>query len=141
MYRRHVELNPAPADLEDFARRYTAAWCSQDAASVAAFFSPNGSLSVNGRPAVGRPAITAVAQEFMTAFPDLLLLLDGVHPESGGNVYSWTFIGTHTGPDGTGRRVRFSGREVWRFGADGLITTSLGTFDQADYRRQLDGLP
>jgi len=32
--------------LRDFATRYTAAWCSQDAASVAAFFSPSGSLTI-----------------------------------------------------------------------------------------------
>ena len=29
-------------ELTDFARRYTAAWCSQDPASVAAFFLPMG---------------------------------------------------------------------------------------------------
>jgi hypothetical protein len=34
--------------LADFAERYTAAWCSQNAASVAACFSIDGSLSVNG---------------------------------------------------------------------------------------------
>jgi hypothetical protein len=36
--------------VQDFARRYTAAWCSQNAASVAAFFSPDGSLIINGVP-------------------------------------------------------------------------------------------
>ena len=56
--------------LRDFAARYTAAWCSQHAASVAAFFSPSGSLTINGGvPAIGRSAITEAAQEFMTAFP------------------------------------------------------------------------
>lgn len=45
-------------DLTEFAARYTAAWCSQDPASVAAFFSPGGSLRVNdGPPALGREAI------------------------------------------------------------------------------------
>ena len=40
--------------LREFAKQYTAAWCSQDPASVAAFFSPAGSLKVNdGAPAVG----------------------------------------------------------------------------------------
>ena len=65
--------------LRDFAERYTAAWCSQAPASVAAFFSPQGSLSVNGgAAAVGRIAISEVAQGFMTAFPDLEVLLDEV---------------------------------------------------------------
>jgi hypothetical protein len=59
---------PDPAQLRDFAKRYTAAWCSREAASVAAFFAPNGSLSVNGAPAAGRGAITEVAQGFMTRF-------------------------------------------------------------------------
>jgi hypothetical protein len=65
-----------PAGLRDLAERYTAAWCSQDAASVACFFAPNGSLRVNDNaPAVGRAAITDVAQGFMSAFPDLRVLM------------------------------------------------------------------
>jgi hypothetical protein len=44
--------------LREFARRYTEAWCSQDAASVAKFFSPGGSLTINGgTPSVGRESI------------------------------------------------------------------------------------
>jgi len=35
-----------PAKLHDFAARYTAAWCSQDPTSVAAFYSVEGSLKV-----------------------------------------------------------------------------------------------
>jgi len=35
-------------NLVELSQRYTAAWCSQNAASVAACYSPNGSLSVNG---------------------------------------------------------------------------------------------
>ena len=70
-------MTPDPAKLRDLAQRYTAAWCSQDAASVAAFYSQNGSLSINGgAPAMGRSAITEVAQGFMTAFPDLRVLMD-----------------------------------------------------------------
>jgi hypothetical protein len=33
--------------------------------------------------------------------------------------------------------VRFTGFEDWTFGDDGLITESLGHFDQAEYARQL----
>lgn len=45
----------ATEQLREFAEGYTAAWCSQEPASVAAFFSPTGSLAVNdGAPAVGR---------------------------------------------------------------------------------------
>jgi len=67
------------AQLRELAELYTAAWCSRNAASVAAFLSPSGSLSVNDAdPAVGRGAITEVAQGFMTAFPDLKVLMDGL---------------------------------------------------------------
>ncbi|HEX7698166.1 MAG TPA: ester cyclase, partial [Candidatus Acidoferrum sp.] len=104
----------------------------------AAFFALNGSLSVNGAPAVGRGAITEVAQGFMTAFPDLRLRMDDILMQGERAVYHWTFIGTNTGPGGTGHRVRFSGYEVWKFGEDGLIAESQGHFDAAAYQRQLE---
>lgn len=124
--------------LTDFARRYTSAWCSQDPASVAAFFAADGSLTINaGTPSVGRAAIAASAREFMTAFPDLVVSMDGVSQQGGQAVYRWTLTGTNTGPGGTGMRVRISGHEAWQFSADGLIAASLGHFDQAEYQRQL----
>jgi hypothetical protein len=126
------------AKLREFAERYTAAWCSQSAPSVAAFFSPGGSLSVNGRaPAVGRKAITEVVQGFMTSFPDLQVLLKEVFINGGRAEYHWTLIGTNTGPGGTGHRVRICGFEVWRIGEDGLIAESQGRFDSAAYQHQL----
>jgi hypothetical protein len=55
-------MMPELPRLRDFANRYTAAWCSRNSASVAAHFSPNGSLTINdGAPAVGRSAITEAA--------------------------------------------------------------------------------
>lgn len=127
-----------PTQLNEFATKYTSAWCSQNAASVAAFFSPGGSLRINdGSPAVGRAAIRSAAQGFMTAFPDLVvhmdkLAVDGAHVE-----YHWTLTGSNTGPNGTDRSVRISGYEEWKFGADGLISKSKGHFDAAEYDRQL----
>jgi thiomorpholine-carboxylate dehydrogenase len=131
-------MTQAPDHLRDLAERYTAAWCSQDPASVAAFFSLNGSLRVNNNdPAVGRGAITEVAREFMTAFPDLKVRMDGLLVQSGRAVYRWTLTGTNTGPGGSGHRVRISGFEEWRIGADGLIAESQGHFDAAAYQHQL----
>jgi predicted ester cyclase len=127
-----------PQSLRDFAESYTAAWCSGDAASVAAFFAPNGSLRVNDDAAVGREAITDVAQGFMAAFPDLKVLMDDLVVDGDRAVYRWTLVGTNTGPGGTGHGVRISGFEEWRIGADGFIAESLGHFDSKDYRRQLD---
>jgi uncharacterized protein (TIGR02246 family) len=126
------------SDVEAFAKRYTAAWCSQDAARVASFFAENGSLKINaGSPSVGRAAITAAAQGFMTAFPDLVVEMDALERAGDGVVYRWTLTGTNTGPGGTGKHVRISGYEEWTIGPDHLIAKSLGHFDEADYRRQL----
>jgi len=119
--------------------RYTAAWCSQDAANVAAFYSPGGFLTINnGTPAVGRREIREVAQSFMTAFPDLEIVMDELVMRVDGAAYHWTLIGTNTGPGGAGNRVHISGFEVWTFGSDGLIVSSRGHFDASDYRRQLE---
>lgn len=128
----------SPDQLRDFAERYTAAWCSQDPARVAGFFSANGSLTVNtGEPAVGRDAITDVARGFMTAFPDMEVIMDDLSVDGDKVEYRWTLVGTNTGPDGTGNRVRISGYEAWTFGGDGLIALSLGHFDSAEYERQI----
>ena len=125
-------------DVRGFAERYTAAWCSQDAASVAAFFAESGSLTINrGAPSVGRSAITAAAQGFMTAFPDLVVAMDSISLDGRQALYRWTLTGTNTGPGGTGKAVRISGYEEWTFRADGLIAESKGHFDETDYNRQL----
>lgn len=130
---------PMTADeLNEFATRYTAAWNSQDAASVAEFFAEDGSLSVNGSPADGREAITAVAQGFMTAFPDMKLFMDSLEIRDDAVEYHWTFVGTNTGPDGTGNAVNFSGYEEWTFGVDRLVARSLGHFDNDEYQHQLE---
>ena len=133
------------SELHDFAQRYANAWCSQDPEKVAAFFAEGASLSVNdGSPAVGRAAIAKEAQAFMTTFPDMVVTMDDVTHESklGGRsscdaVFHWTLTGTNTGPEGTGKRVRISGYELWKIDNDGLIGESKGHFDSAEYERQL----
>jgi steroid delta-isomerase-like uncharacterized protein len=129
-----------PSRLNEFATRYTAAWCSQNAASVASFFTDGGSLKINqGSASIGRTAITAAAQSFMSAFPDLVVRMDRLAVDSGRITYHWTLTGTNTAPGGTGRAVRISGYEQWRFASDGLIAESKGQFDEAHYLRQLRG--
>lgn len=124
--------------MRDFATRYTAAWCGQDPASVAAFFADGGSLKINdGEPSVGRAAISEAARSFMTAFPDMVVEMDALERRGDGYIYRWTLKGTNTGPGGTGAKVRISGHEEWTIGPDGLIEASLGHFDADDYDRQL----
>ncbi len=131
---------PGPEYMQDFASRYTMAWCSQDPARVASFFSPDGSLKINdGAAAVGRDEITEAARSFMDAFPDMRVLMDELVIREERVEYHWTIIGTNTGPGGTGKSVRISGFEAWQMGMDGLIARSLGRFDAEEYRRQLSG--
>lgn len=125
-------------ELRDFATRYTAAWCSQNAGSVASFFAQDGYLTINeGVPAVGRLAITASAQAFMSAFPDMVVAMDSVGVEGQHAIYRWTLTGTNTGAGGLGNAVRVSGHEEWTIGADGLLAASKGHFDEAEYNRQV----
>jgi hypothetical protein len=125
--------------LVEFGKKYTAAWCSQNPGSVAAFFAETGSLTINdGPPSVGRAAITAAAQGFMTAFPDLVVTMESVSRGAGGRaVYRWTLTGTNTAPGGTGKAVNISGYEEWTLESEGLIAESKGHFDEAEYNQQL----
>jgi len=80
-----------PAQLRDFAARYTAAWCSQNPEAVASFFSTNGSLKINdAAPCVGRHALAEAARSFMTAFPDLKISMNDLIPRGARVEYHWT---------------------------------------------------
>jgi hypothetical protein len=134
-----LPMLPDNVSLHDFATRYAAAWCSQDPASVAACYAVGGSLTVNGgAPAVGRAAIAEVARSFMTAFPDMRVIMDELRVQGSSVEFHWTLIGTNTGPGGTGHRVRINGFESWQIGPDELIAGSQGHFDSAEYQRQLE---
>lgn len=126
------------SELNDFAKRYAKAWCSQDPNSVAEFYAEGGSLSVNdGPPAVGRQAIAEEARGFMNTFPDMEVASDDVVRQPHGTEFHWTLRGTNTGPGGSGMRVRISGYELWQLDNGGLIRESKGHFDSAEYEHQL----
>jgi len=128
-----------PDDLKDFATRYAAAWCSQDAASVAAFYSEYGSLGANeGVPAIGPEAITEFAQSFMTAFPDMEVRMDHLDVTADHIKFIWTLTGSNDGPGGSGNTICISGFEEWIIDEDGLIAESRGHFDNEEYQRQLE---
>lgn len=124
--------------LSDFARRYAAAWSEHDAAKVASFYADAGRLTINGgTPALGRKAIAAAAQSFMTDYPDLVVLFDRLEPCGDRVLFHWTLIGSHTGPGGTGAQVRISGYEDWQIGPDGLVADSMGHYDAQEWARQV----
>ena len=128
------------ARLTDLVTRYAAAWSGQSPDSLASFYAEHGSLTVNGgAPSVGRAAIRATAAGFMTAFPDMLVVMDSVIGNGNHAVFYWTWTGTNTGPGGTGMPVHISGYEEWTLDADGLIAESLGHYDQDEYQRQVSG--
>jgi hypothetical protein len=126
-------------DLEDFGTRYAAAWSSQNPASLASFYAENGSLTVNaGTPSVGRPAITATASSFMTAFPDMVVKMAKMDGQGNHATFHWIWTGTNTGPGGTGKFVRITGYEEWTINPEGIfIAESKGHYDEAEYQRQL----
>lgn len=132
-------MPPTPDQLRDFAHRYTEAWCGGDPARVAEHYAPGGSLTINdGPPSVGRESITEAARSFMDAFPDMRVLMDDLVSKGEAIEYHWTLIGTNSGPGGTGKRVRLQGLERWTIGDDGLIASSQGQYDQAEYERQVE---
>jgi len=127
-------------ELVDFATRYAKAWSNQNPEELASFYAEDGSLVVNeGTPSIGREAIAATAESYMTAFPDMVVRMDTVVQEDGRAIFHWTWSGTNTGPGGTGNTVLLSGYEEWTIGPDGLIHESRGHFDEADYERQVSG--
>jgi nuclear transport factor 2 (NTF2) superfamily protein len=117
--------------IEQLARDYTEAWCSRDPARVASHYAPEGTIAING----GAPApIADVAQGFIAAFPDIQVFQDDLVVVDEVVEYHWTFTGTSAE---TGQAVRIRGFEDWAIGPDGLIATSRGTYDEAEYERQL----
>jgi hypothetical protein len=121
-----------PERLSDFARSYTEAWCSGEPVLVAEHYAPEGTVAING----GAPTpILDVAESFMAAFPDMELRMgDLVLRDDDVVEYHWTLIGDHSE---TGNHVHVSGFEEWTIGDDGLVAASLGTFDAAEYERQV----
>lgn len=119
-------------------QEYTRAWCSGDGSQVASFYTEDGGIIINeGDPCYGREAMTAMAQGFFDAFPDLVLTRDAIRSSGTHAVFMWTLEGTNTGPGGTGNKVVVSGWEYWKLTNDCQVQHSLGHFDAEDYERQL----
>lgn len=127
--------------LTGFGEDYTVAWNSKNPENVASFFSENGVLVVNsGLPHKGRAEISEFVKGFMTAFPDMKLTMDSLTIKPTETQYHWSFAGTNTGPNGTGNKVFFNGFERWTFSENEKIQRSIGSFDEEDYSRQMNGI-
>lgn len=127
-----------PAELTNIAIRYTNAWNSQDPTAIVSHYAADGSMSINGaEPVVGHAALAELFTSYFVALPDGVIAMDLVRGAGDKAIYAWTHEGTNTGPGGTGNKVRFSGWEAWTFDANGMVKQSIGTFDAAEYERQL----
>jgi hypothetical protein len=73
----------------------------------------------------------------MTAFPDMIVTMDSLRTTSKSTEFHWTFTGTNTGPNGTGKKVKISGFELWQFNEQGLVKESKGIYDAEEYERQV----
>jgi len=134
-------MNISTEQAKQLAENYTKAWCSHDADAVASFYAQEGFIVKNGaEPCVGRAEIAEMAKAYFIDFPDIIVKLDGVRSTASHAIFLWTFVGTNTGPEGTGNYVDVSGWEYWHFSEDGLIAESAGHFDVDDYQKQLDGV-
>ncbi len=128
------------AEAEERARAYTEAWFSHVPEAVASFYAEDGRITINGgEPSNGRGEVTEMARGFIGAFPDIIVHMDDIRSSGTHAVYRWTLEGHNTGPGGTGKYVKVSGWEYWRYSDDGLIAESFGHFDAEDYERQLNG--
>ena len=126
-------------NLSIFAQGYAQAWGSNRPNFVALFFEEEGSLQVNdGDPAIGRDAISNVAQSFMTKFPDMNVRFDSLVTKSNGVEFHWTLTGTDADPNGKGHKVKVSGFELWTISEGNLIKDSKGNFPSEEYDRQLE---
>ena len=126
-------------DLNIFAQGYAQAWSGIRPEFVAMFFEEDGSLQVNeGDPAIGRSAISDVAQSFMTKFPDMHVQFDSLTQNPHGVAFHWTLTGTDSDPKGKGHKVKISGFELWTMSENNMIKESKGSFSQEEYNLQLE---
>lgn len=126
--------------LVEFGKNYTEAWNSLDPEKVVSFYAEDGTLTINnGTPSAGRSQLAVTVKSYMEAFPDIHLDMDSLVEDSGTYKYYWTFSGTNTGPGGTGNKVKFSGFEHWTMNDNGLVQSSIGSYDAEDYNMQLNG--
>ena len=93
-----------------------------------------------GDPVPGAEGQKQIARDFRTAFPDLTFDVELVFGEGDLVVGRWTASGTHTGPwagvEPTGRMMRFSAANIFRF-VDGKVVEIWNHRDDLGLMQQL----
>jgi steroid delta-isomerase-like uncharacterized protein len=93
-----------------------------------------------GEPSPGPEGQRQIADAFRAAFPDLTWEIDFLLADGDFVVGRWTATGTHLGPwagvEATGRPMRFSGINVFRF-ADGKVIELWNHRDDLGLMQQL----
>lgn len=123
-----------PSEIGAIAAAYTAAWNTGRPEAVAAFFTLDGCIVINGgTPWTGRAGVRDMAAGFFADVPDLSLVCDGVRSAGRHALYLWTFTGAHAASQ---NRLKVVGWEEWDLEASGLVSLSRGWFDADSYARQ-----
>jgi len=120
------------------AEAYTEAWNSQTPENVVAFYADNAMLVVNGDTLQGKLSVTNFAKSFMRNFPDMQLTMDSLVADEATFRYHWSFVGTYGGTYGNGNKVVFNGFERWTLDEAGQIVLSVGTYDEDNFRSQMN---
>ena len=132
-------MQPDIASIQNMAIGYTEAWCSRSGEAVAAFYDENASSIINaGEPAVGRVAIAEAMNQYIIAFPDIVVRMDDLRSGGKQAIYLWTLVGTHRVTDNF---VKISGWQNWVLSDDLLIVKADGGYNAADYERQINDDP
>ncbi|MFT4716328.1 MAG: hypothetical protein ACI861_001011 [Paracoccaceae bacterium] len=121
--------------IEKMAAEYSAAWSSGNAAAVASHYASDGRITINrGDAIVGTLAVTEMAAEFYSEFPDLVVKCDEIRSSGNHAIFIWTLEGHHSE---TKNFVSVPGWEEWELNDDLKVVSSLGWFDAEEYDRQI----
>jgi steroid delta-isomerase-like uncharacterized protein len=129
-------------------RRYVEAVNRKDPSGFAALFAEDAVIHdpFFPEPTKGRPAVQALLEGVLRAFPDLNWQQVGAVIEAGDRVAFVVMVeGTNDGPlamsggemPATGRQMSFETAVFWTLGSDGLITEERSYFDATGVAAQL----